>query len=358
MSVLRLIDANANRAREGLRVLEDAARFVLGDAALSAACKDARHRLRDALESLDADALALLAHRDPPGDGGTAGSNESEMTRSSAREVVIAAGKRVGEALRAIEEYAKTLDGGGECAARVERVRYASYELEKRVVLGLGAGHDRVWRVGVLVSEAICAHGSWEWVVESCVKAGVDAIQLREKSVDDGELIRRSQRAREITRDGGVALVINDRVDIAAAVGADGVHLGQTDMAIEDARRVVGGSMLIGVSTTNLDQARAALAQGADVCGVGPVFETSTKAKPGGAAPGGRTAGSLAGLDYVRAYADHEPRLPMMLAIGGIGPANVGDVIAAGATGVAVSGCVCGAEDPGAVCRELLGAFE
>lgn len=349
MSIHRIIDANANRAREGLRVLEDAARFVLDDRELCEAIKRARHDLAAAMKLLPGEGGAELAWRDTPGDVGTSVSTASEMRREGVREVVIAAGKRLSEALRSIEEYAKTL-GAPETASLVEQLRYRAYDLDQRVTLAFRTGRGRQWRLCVIVTEALCAHHSWQEVARFAIDGGADCIQLREKTLESRELLERARRLVELARPRGVSVIVNDRVDIALLAGADGVHVGQRDVPVKDVRKIAGFSLLVGVSTTNIEQARAAMRDGADYCGVGPVFATATKS-----APGGRTDGSVAGLEYVRAYAECVPSLPPHLAIGGIAPGNVGEVRAAGLVGVAVSGAVCGAKDVVGVCRGLVG---
>jgi len=349
MNAHRIIDANANRAREALRVLEDAARFVLDDRELCEAIKRTRHDLAAALKLLPGDGGAELAWRDTPGDVGTGVSTASEMQRAGARDVVIAAGKRLSESLRSIEEYAKTLGAAG-VAVGVEQLRYRAYDLEQRLTLAFGTGRARQWRLCVIVTEALCTHHSWLDVARLAMDGGADCFQLREKMLESRELLERARRLIEMARPRGVSVIVNDRVDIALLAGADGVHVGQRDLSVKDVRKIAGFSLLVGVSTTNIEQARAALNDGADYCGVGPVFATATKD-----APGGRTDGSVAGLEYVRSYAGHEPSLPSHLAVGGIMPANVGEVRAAGAVGVAVSAAVCGAKDVVGVCRGLAG---
>src|SRR5947207_2797895 len=135
-SVLRIIDANANRAREALRVMEEAARFVLDDAPLTEAIKQLRHDLATALALID----GLEANRDTPGDVGTSIKTEGEMSRASVADVVIAAGKRLSEAFRAIEEYSKTL-GEQACpvASTIERLRYRGYDVEQRLNRAVGS---------------------------------------------------------------------------------------------------------------------------------------------------------------------------------------------------------------------------
>jgi thiamine-phosphate pyrophosphorylase len=348
--VLRLIDANANRAREALRVLEDAARFVLGDADAASGLKQTRHELRAALDSAGLDATRLAAWRDTPGDVGTGLNTAAESERADLRAVCVAAGKRAGEALRALEETVKTVPGGEAPAARIKARRYRVYDLEKRVVLGLGGGRGRQWRLCVLVSEGLCRHHDWLEVARRAADGGADCVQLREKTMDAGELLR---RARALVgamrgRGGGVSVVVNDRPDVALCAGADGVHLGQDDLPLEDARRLAGAGLSIGVSTSGLGQAVAAAAGGADVCGVGPMFATSTKHKP-----------VLAGVEYLRAYlGDDRTRRVPHLAIGGVNRETAYELARAGARGVAVSSAVCGAGRPERACAEILEAME
>lgn len=355
---LRIIDANLNRAREGLRVLEDIARFGLDDAQLALSLKDARHELRGVASDTNLDAAMLAAWRDTPGDVSTGVTTPGERDRLNMRDVAIAAGKRVGEALRTLEECFKTLDdpdapGARGGAERLKQLRYQCYSLEQRLLLAMGSGKAQQWRLCVLISAALCQHHPWERVAEQAIRGGADCLQLREKSMDAGELLRRAKRLMEIARastsDGArPSVIINDRPDVALACEADGVHLGQDDLPAREARRVIGFSRLLGVSTTNLAQARAAASDGADYCGVGPMFATTTKEKP-----------ALAGPGYMKAYlgAAQIARLPH-LAIGGITPANVGELVDAGCRGVAVSSAVCGAPEPGTVCRAILRALE
>lgn len=342
----RILDANLNRAREALRVMEDVARFGLANAPLAAALKSARQEVRGIADSAGLDGLQLAAWRDTPEDVGAGITTALETRRAGVRDVAIAAGKRAGEALRVLEEALKV--GGADGAARAKGLRYRVYELEKRLTLALGTGQSRQWRVCVLLTESLCAGRSWLEVAARALAGGADCLQLREKSLDDHELLARARRLAAMCREHGAALIVNDRVDVALLAGADGVHLGQTDLAVADARRLAGASLLIGVSTGDMDQARQAAADGADVCGVGPMFATTTKHKP-----------RLAGIDYLRAYlADAQTARVPHLAIGGITPENAPLLGAAGGRGAAVSSAVCGAPDPGEVCRVLRAALE
>lgn len=332
--ITRIIDANANRAREALRVMEDAARFALDDPQLSADLKQARHDLAAALAQF----TNLEASRDTPGDVGTQLATASEAHRGSLGDIVIAAGKRLSEALRAIEEYGKLLDS--DFAQRIEALRYRGYDIEHRLGLALGSTIGRQWRLCVLLSESLCTHHPWLEVAQACIESGADCLQLREKQLEGRELLERTGKLVERAHRHGVSVIVNDRPDIALLGGADGVHLGQRDLPCRDARKLVGRQLLIGVSTSNLGQAHQAQRDGADYCGVGPMFHTTTKDKK-----------HIVGPPYLQQYREWD-RLPH-LAIGGITPQNIAQLVDVGARGVAVSASVCNSEKPGKVVRMM-----
>jgi thiamine-phosphate pyrophosphorylase len=335
MDIARILDAAANRAREALRVVEDFCRFVLDDALLTRELKTLRHDLAGILEALPA---PLLAARETQFDVGTQISTEQERSRESLDAVVQANLKRLQEALRSLEEYAKLSDSSAGQA--LERMRYQTYTLERMVLLG-EAARSRLAdvRLCVLATGAQC-WGNFKWTVREAVAGGAQMIQLREKEVGNRELWQRAKQVRAWTRDAGALFIMNDRPDIARMVRADGVHLGQDDAPVKEARRILGPDAIIGVSTHNLDQVRQAVRDGASYVGVGPTFPSQTK-----------DFEELAGLDFVR-QAVAETSLPAFV-IGGITLANLPQVLAAGARRVAVSAAVCGSETPQAIARAL-----
>lgn len=341
MAVARIIDANANRAREAMRVMEDAARFALDDASLSEDLKSMRHDLRSALERLPAGWIE--ANRDTPGDVGTTITTEAERSRTGLADVVIAAGKRLGEALRVIEEAGKTVDPA--FASQIEALRYRAYDIEQRLQLRLGTGRARQWRICVLLTESICRR-PWEDVLRAIIDGGADCIQVREKDMDGGDLARRVACVIKLARPAGASVIVNDRADVALATSADGVHVGEHDLSIRDVRRIAGRALLVGASTHDLDEAKAAVEAGADYCGVGAMFATALKPDRPPSGPG-----------YLRAFIERYPNTPH-LAIGGVGPANVHRLVEAGCRGVAVSSAVCGADDPAGVVRSLREAMD
>jgi len=181
-------------------------------------------------------------------------------------------------------------------------------------------------------------------LVEAAIAGGIDVVQLREKDATARERYRIGRELREITREAGVPLVVNDRIDLAAAIDADGVHLGDDDLPIPVAREQLGGDAVVGRSVSTPEGAREAERAGADYLGVGAVFPTTTKET----APGQSDVGTDR-IEAVRAATE----LPFV-GIGGITPANAGRVIGAGADGVAVVSAIAGADDPEAATRDLV----
>ena len=332
----RILDANLNRAREAARVAEEYARFVLDSEPAAARLKELRHGLREIAESLDGGTGRLLAARDTPGDVGTRIGTSSEAHRGSAAEVAAAALKRLEEALRVIEEYAKT--ESPDAAARAEALRYEAYALEQALLGPVARIRDAV--LYVIVTAALCRGRDVADVAAAAIRGGARVIQLREKEADDEEVLHSARRLQAVAADLRALFIVNDRVDVAAASGADGVHLGQADLPCREARKLVGPGAVIGVSTHSMEQAREAVADGSTYIGVGPVFPTKTKAPE-----------RLAGIEYVRAAATGIG-IPFF-AIGGITAQNVGAVVEAGAKRVAVCRAVVGADDVEAAARSI-----
>ncbi len=342
-TAMRMLDANFNRAREALRTMEDYCRFVLNDGDLSATCKTLRHELCVQMAILGASDAMLV--RDTPGDVGVTIKASDELRRDTLENIVMAGSKRLTEALRVLEELAKLKSAT--VAAHLESLRYQSYTLEQ-AICRQAAQRNRIPHAGlhVLLTESLCRR-SWRETLTAILAGGVDAVQLREKTLSDGELLQRARIVAEECRDCGRVSIINDRMDIALAADASGVHLGQGDMPCEQARRIAGSEFIIGVSTENLEQAHAAAQAGASYIGAGPMFLTSTKNKP-----------RLAGPEYLRQLRRAEFGLPTV-AIGGISAENLPDLMTAGAQAIAVSSAVISSDDPAGVCkslRELLAA--
>jgi len=202
----------------------------------------------------------------------------------------------------------------------------------------------RAVRLYALLTQEHCRR-AWLETAEMLLEGGVDVLQLREKSLDGGELLARARTLRELTERFSALLIVNDRPDVAVLAGADGVHLGQSDLPPEEVRGLVGPDAIIGLSTHTAEQAAGAEARGADYVGVGPVFPTDTKGYREGGGP------------ELVARLCAATRLPTV-AIGGITPENAGSIVAAGAQAVAACAALCGADDPQDTARTFRRAIE
>lgn len=351
-SVWRILDANLNRAREGLRVLEDFARFLTDDHDVSLSLKSMRHNLVAAEKQLFADAgigmVDRLQFRDTEGDVGTSQMTDGEQQRTSLDEVVIANIRRVEESLRSLEEFGKLVSAP--FSAAMKSLRYSAYTMEKSLATistpGILPHNDRMSRllrahVYVLITESMCRL-PWQQVVEQSLEAGADVLQLREKSLNDRELLRRAEWIRAACRNADALFIVNDRPDIAAICDADGVHVGQEEFTVADARQVLKPVQLVGVSSHNLEQAIRATESGADYLGVGPVFPSQTKSFE-----------EFPGLAFVNSVANAAAVTKPWFAIGGINLERLSGLLATGATRVAVTSVVTDAEHPGEVVQEL-----
>lgn len=196
------------------------------------------------------------------------------------------------------------------------------------------------WRLYVIVDAAACGAREPAWVAEQAIRGGADVIQLRHKAASAATLLRQARELLTVTRPAGIPLIINDRADVAAAAGADGVHVGQDDLPVAEARKIVGPGKLVGQSTHSLEQAIVADINHADYIAVGPLYPTPTKPDS-----------PAVGLPLIR-----EVRLRVeapIVCIGGIDHATLPEVVRAGARCVAVVRAVCAAPDPAAASRSL-----
>ncbi len=337
VSLLRVLDAGANRAREALRVLEDYVRFVLDDRHLTEQFKRFRHDIAAALAGVPI-GRRLLA-RETLADVGTSLATPTEYRRVGMAGILAANFARLQESLRSLEEYGKLL--ASNVPISCEQLRYRAYTLQRAVEI-TSASAERLARVRLYVLvDGGTSEDAFAETVRTLVRSGVDALQLRDKELDDRRLLERARLLREITRSTATLFIMNDRPDLAVLCGADGVHVGQEELSVKDARAIVGPDLLVGLSTHSIDQARQAVLEGANYIGVGPTFPSGTKHFE-----------QFPGLELARTVAD-EIRLPAF-AIGGITLENLPEVLSTGLCRVAVSGAITRAADPGAVVRQML----
>jgi thiamine-phosphate pyrophosphorylase len=336
--VYRIIDANFNRAREALRVIEDFCRFSLNSASLTSCAKQLRHSLSAAIAQLDP--TQLITARDSLADVGAGTMVDNQLQRKDLRDCFTAGCKRLTESLRTLSEMTQTINP--EVAQTIEKLRFSAYTLEKNIVLFADAAEKfKSVRLYVIISNALSADVFS--LTRQCIAGGVDCIQLRAKNIDDDKLFALASEFVKLCKDAGVLCIINDRVDIAVAAGADGVHLGQEDLPVEQVRKLQLAPLIIGKSTHSIEQLRAACEELPTYVSLGPVFATGTKP---GVAP--------VGLDYVKQAVKELADTGIgHVAIGGITLDNIEEVLKAGAKTIAVCSAVTEASDPKSVCRAL-----
>lgn len=335
----RIVDVNCNRIREAFRVLDDYCRFILQDAFLTKQWKSLRHQFNDIVSHFPLNPRSLITSRETLSDVGTQISTEGEYHRYNAKQVAETNCKRLQESLRSLEEFIKVTDS--HTAHSIEQLRYRTYTLEKaQHTISYSREILATALVYVLITGENCL-GDIEWTIREASEGGAKIFQLREKKLSDRLLLERAQLVRKITRETNSLFIMNDRPDIAQLVEADGVHLGQDDLDVSAARKILGSRALIGVSTHSIDQLEKAILAGADYAGVGPTFSSQTKSFE-----------EYPGLEFVRA-ASQLTTLPLFV-IGGVNEKNISEVVKAGGKRVAVSHCVCQAEEPSKIIRELL----
>jgi len=339
--VYRIIDANINRISEGLRVLEDLARFYYQEVHLTEQIKMIRHKVRKSVNELY---LNFLKVRDSVNDIGFDISQKSNLdNKSNLKELVMGNFKRIQEGLRVVEENLKII-GQYELSKVYERCRYDIYTIEKTYLLKF----TKLFKKDLLNTDLYCITAE-EYsrgrnnieVVQAMIDAGIKIIQYREKDKKKLYKYEECQKIRMLTRQAGVTFIVNDDVDLALLVGADGVHIGQEDLPIEKVRELVGEEMIIGLSTHSPSQAQDAVAKGADYIGVGPIFKTYTK----------KDVCDPVGFEYLE-YVVQNIDIPFV-AIGGIKQHNVAEVVKRGAKCVAMVTEIVGADDIGQKIKEV-----
>ena len=331
--LFRTIDTNVNRAYEGLRVLEDMTRFDYNSKSVSEGLRILKDKIRNSIMEHLSD---CLLQRDSVNDIIFSASQEHGADRKkSALQLLEENFKRVQEALKSIEETLKVVNRY-ELSKVYEGYRFTAYNLEKEFY-GL---YFRTFKKEKLDTDLYCLTAE-EYslgrsnieVVKAMLSAGIKIIQYREKEKKMLHKYNECVKIRELTYDAGTTFVVNDDLDLAMMVGADGVHIGQDDLPLEKVRELVGEEMIIGVSTHSPQQAQDAISKGADYIGVGPIFSTGTK----------KDVCDPVGFEYLD-YAVKNVNIPFV-AIGGIKEHNITEIKARGVKMIAMVTEIVGAEN-------------
>ena len=342
MSTLRIIDANRNRIGEGLRFLEEMARMVLNNEAMTRRLKTMRHAILESDRELN---QRLLQARESEGDVGITLKTPQEQEEDLLL-LVVANARRVQESLRTMEELAKLpeveLDSD-----TFKQARFELYTIEQELFSRMTRQERAKLIKGVYVvldTESLQGRSHVE-IARQAIQGGAQIIQLRDKCLARSRLLPLAEELRKLCAEHGVLFVINDYLDIALAVDADGLHLGQDDLPLKVARRLLPIDKLVGISVTTTEQASEAVSGGADYIAVSAVYATPSKMDV-----------DVVGMDVLRRI--REVVTVPLVAIGGIDRGTVREVVEAGADAVAVIRAVLHADVPADEVRYLTAQFK
>jgi thiamine-phosphate pyrophosphorylase len=339
---LRIIDANCNRIGEGLRFLEDIARFLLNDAVLSQQLKAMRH---DLVKSLSKFGAAMLSERDSEADVGFGTQLGQHQDLPS---LVTANARRVEEALRVVEELAKLPDLGTTLHPKdFEKARFNLYNLERDLQSKLMRRQkiEQLTGLYVIIDTQTLGLKDVMDAAGKAIRGGAKVIQLRDKQHDKGEVFTLAQKLKELCRKSNALFIVNDSLDIALASEADGIHIGRDDLPLSVVRKELPIDKLVGLSTHTLAQAQEAEAEGADYIAIGSIFPSPTKIKA-----------KVVGLEHLQ-QVRRAVSIPIV-AIGGINQDNISEVMAAGADSAAIISAVLTKKDIESATRQLVKEIE
>jgi len=342
---LRIIDANLNRIGEGLRLLEDLARLLLNDATLTQQLKTMRHGLVTSDWSFN---QQLLQSRDSESDVGI---NIEAPEQDKQRELpimVVANARRVQEALRTLEELAKIPDTTPKLdSEKFKQARFSLYTIE-RTLLSKLLRKDKIKSIPglyvIIDTQALKGRSHIE-VASQAIRGGAKTVQLRDKLQSKKELLPIAQQLKNLCTEHNVLFIMNDYLDLTLASDANGLHLGQNDLPVKVARKLLPMDKILGCSTTTVDQAITAESEGADYIAAGSIYPTSSK----------ETA-KVIGLE--RLLQIRQAIFLPLVAIGGVTKDNTAEVLAAGADSVAVISAILQAESPEEAARQIAARFE
>ena len=340
---LRIIDASLNRIGEGLRVLEEYARFSLNDTALTQQLKNLRHRLVRVDPELQ---IQLLQGRDSSGDVGADMEVPGETRQRNVSGAIAANARRVQESLRVMEEISRDPDLALESNS-YKQARFELYTIEKDLTSRM-LRRDKLKRLTglyVIIDIAFLKGRNLADIAAQAIRGGAATIQLRDKEHSSRDFLEAALELKKVCADRDILFIINDSLEVALASGADGLHIGQDDLPIATARRLLPIDKILGGSARTLAEAKKARDEGADYLGVGAIFPTATRYNAGATGTGIiRKIKKAAGLPLV--------------AIGGINKNNLKEVMQAGADTAAVISAVMGADNVEKATRQLVKIIE
>jgi len=342
---LRIIDANLNRTNEGLRLLEDIARLLLNDTTLTQQLKTMRHELRGGDSLLD---QQLLQSRNSESDIGIDMEVPGEGKERELPKVVLANAKRVQESLRTLEELAKVPGTAQKLdPEKFKQARFNLYTIEQKLMSRL-LRQDKLKHVSglyvIIDTQALKGRRHSE-VASQAICGGARIIQLRDTVQTRKKVLLVAQELKDLCTKHDVLFIINDHLDVAFGTDADGLHLGQDDLPVQVARKLLPLDKIVGCSVTTVEQAIAAQSEGADYLGVGSIYPTSSKDRV-----------EVVGLERLRQI--RQATSLSLVAIGGITKDNATEVTAAGADSVAVISAVLGAESPEEAAQQIVDSLE
>jgi thiamine-phosphate pyrophosphorylase len=313
----RIADVNLNRLNESLKFIEDVIRFSLENKDLLTRIRKLRYeffKIKKAIPLAD-----IISFRQSRYDLGRTATFDIQ-TKKTSEDLIIANLTRAKESARIIEEILKSINV--KIGNRMKEMRFQLYDLEKYIVGCLRRNFNS--RIIAVIDEKYLLAYRIKNMIDILENNGATMIQLRIKTLPDRKFYNYAVRIKKILKKKDIKFIINNRLDIALAVGADGVHLGQDDMPVRMARRILGENYIIGVSAHNIDEAKKAEQGGADYIGVGSIFRTKTKSDA-----------RICGLSVLKSMCK-KITIPV-IGIGGVTNKNYRDVFKTGASGIAVS---------------------
>ncbi len=333
--IYSLLDANFGRLNEGLRVLEDIARFILRDLKITKKLKLLRHSFSKKASFFN---LQFLNSRGK--DIGAKMILKEEKERKDISDLVLANSKRCQEAIRVLEEHFKLFDR--KSSVFFQASRFLLYEIEKEIY-GKVSKKEKLKKLFPLYLIFDSQYFGKEPLetLKKVISGGITAIQYRDKINPKNKVLRFALRFKKICQQNEVLFLINDFLDITLSVEADGLHLGQEDLPLGSAKKILPFDKIIGISTHNLREAKKTEKEGVDYISVGAVFPTSTKKDV-----------VLINLSEIKKI-KKQVSLPL-IAIGGINENNLKEVLESGVKGIAISKAIMKAKDPKKKTKEIL----